>query len=348
MTAPFHIGILLFPNVTQLDATGPAQVLSRVPGAKLHMIWKTLDPVVTDAGFSILPTTTFADCPQLDVICVPGGGGQVAVMDDQETLAFVAKQGAAARYVTSVCTGSLVLGAAGLLQGYRSACHWASRDLLAAFGAIPVAERVVHDRNRFSGGGVTAGIDFGLTLLAEIAGDDVAQSAQLGLEYDPQPPFDSGSPEKAGAERVAKVRSQMAPMLERRRQANAAAAARLAGRSPCNAARPGAFASGDTGRPGGGASKAASPESAGSSSGPSDEVGNSGQGRAPARPSSRGAREILTRLRDQGFASAISKKEPRYRHVVGSLSSRAVEIVDPPDWMTVRLCDDIKGACRAR
>jgi cyclohexyl-isocyanide hydratase len=227
MTAPFHIGILLFPNVTQLDATGPAQVLFRVPGAKLHMMWKTLDPIPTDAGFQILPTTTFADCPQLDVICVPGGGGQVALMDDAETLAFVAQQAKGARYVTSVCTGSLVLGAAGLLKGYRAACHWASRDLLAAFGAIPVAERVVRDRNRFSGGGVTAGIDFGLTLLAEIAGDEVAQSVQLGLEYDPQPPFQSGSPEKAGADRVARVRTQMGPMLEKRRKANEEAAARL-------------------------------------------------------------------------------------------------------------------------
>jgi cyclohexyl-isocyanide hydratase len=191
------------------------------------MVWKTLEPVKTDAGFSIVPTTTFKECPQLDVICIPGGAGQVGVMNDAEVLAFVARQGAQARYVTSVCTGSLVLGAAGLLKGYRSACHWASRDLLAAFGAIPVAERVVRDRNRFSGGGVTAGIDFGLTLLAEIAGDEVAKSVQLGLEYDPQPPFQSGSPEKAGPERVARVRTQMAPMLEKRRLANEQAAARL-------------------------------------------------------------------------------------------------------------------------
>jgi cyclohexyl-isocyanide hydratase len=222
-----HIGILIFPAVTQLDATGPAQVLARTPGATLHMIWKTRDPVKTDAGFSIVPTTTFADCPQLDVICVPGGAGQVDLMNDAETLAFVAAQGARARYVTSVCTGSLVLGAAGLLKGYRSACHWASRDLLAAFGAIPVAERVVRDRNRFSGGGVTAGIDFGLTLLAELAGDEVAQSVQLGLEYDPQPPFQSGSPEKAGPERTARVRAQMEKMIARRQEANARAAARV-------------------------------------------------------------------------------------------------------------------------
>ena len=223
-----HIGILIFPAVTQLDATGPAQVLARTPGATLHMIWKTRDPVKTDAGFSIVPTTTFADCPQLDVICIPGGAGQIDLMNDAETLAFVAAQGAKARYVTSVCTGSLVLGAAGLLNGYKSACHWASRDLLTAFGAIPVAERVVRDRNRFSGGGVTAGIDFGLTLLAELAGDEVAQSVQLGLEYDPQPPFQSGSPEKAGAERTARVRAQMEKMIARRQEANARAAARVA------------------------------------------------------------------------------------------------------------------------
>lgn len=223
-----HIGILIFPAVTQLDATGPAQVLARTPGATLHMIWKTRDPVKTDAGFSIVPTTTFADCPQLDVICIPGGAGQIDLMNDAETLAFVAAQGAKARYVTSVCTGSLVLGAAGLLNGYKSACHWASRDLLTAFGAIPVAERVVRDRNRFSGGGVTAGIDFGLTLLAELAGDEVAQSVQLGLEYDPQPPFQSGSPEKAGPERTARVRAQMEKMIARRQEANARAAARVA------------------------------------------------------------------------------------------------------------------------
>ena len=228
MAEPVQIGILLYPNVTQLDATGPAQVLSRVPGAKLHMIWKTRDPVPTDAGFSIVPTTTFADCPQLDVICAPGGAGQVEVMVDPEALDFLRRQAAEARYVTSVCTGSLILGAAGLLKGYKSACHWAWRDMLKDFGAIAVAERVVRDRNRISGGGVTAGIDFGLTVAAELAGDEVAKSIQLVLEYDPQPPFDSGSPEKAGAERVKRIRERLAPLLESRRKANAEAAARLA------------------------------------------------------------------------------------------------------------------------
>ncbi|MBI2741845.1 MAG: DJ-1/PfpI family protein [Rhodospirillales bacterium] len=227
MAEPIQIGILLYPNVTQLDATGPAQVLSRVPGAQMHMIWKTRDPVPTDAGFSIVPTTTFADCPQLDVICVPGGGGQVAVMGDAEALDFLRKQAAKARYVTSVCTGSLILGAAGLLKGYKSACHWAWRDMLKDFGATPVAERVVRDRNRISGGGVTAGIDFGLTVAAELAGEEAAKSIQLVLEYDPQPPFDSGSPEKAGAERVKRIYERLAPLLESRRKANTEAAARL-------------------------------------------------------------------------------------------------------------------------
>ncbi|MDP2378178.1 DJ-1/PfpI family protein [Reyranella sp.] len=228
MAETIQIGILLYPNVTQLDATGPAQVLSRVPGAKMHMIWKTLDPVPTDAGFSIVPTTTFADCPRLDVICVPGGGGQTVLMTDEETLDFLRKQAATARYVTSVCTGSLVLGAAGLLKGYKSACHWAWRDMLPAFGAIPVAERVVRDRNRISGGGVTAGIDFGLTVAAELAGEEVAKSIQLVLEYDPQPPFDSGSPEKAGPERVKRIRERLSGLLQARQKANDDAAAKLA------------------------------------------------------------------------------------------------------------------------
>jgi cyclohexyl-isocyanide hydratase len=222
-----HIGILIFPNVTQLDATGPAQVFSRMPGATLHMVWKSLDPVKTDAGFSIVPTTAFADCPQLDVVCVPGGAGQIDLMNDEETLAFLRQQAAGARYVTSVCTGSLVLGAAGLLKGYKSACHWTSREYLSAFGAIPVAQRIVRDRNRMSGGGVTAGIDFGLALLAELAGEELAKSVQLALEYDPQPPFDTGSPEKAGGERANRVRNQAATMLERRQKAVAEAAARL-------------------------------------------------------------------------------------------------------------------------
>lgn len=210
MTQPIHIGFLLYPGVTQLDATGPAQVLSRVPGAVIHMVAKAKAPVETDAGFAILATDDFTTCPQLDVICVPGGVGQIAVMRDGETLAFLKSQGEGARYVTSVCSGSLLLGAAGLLQGYRSACHWAFRDMLRAFGAEPVAERVVRDRNRMSGGGVTAGIDFGLTLAAELAGEDVAKEIQLFIEYNPAPPFNAGSPEAAGPALEARVRALFA------------------------------------------------------------------------------------------------------------------------------------------
>jgi cyclohexyl-isocyanide hydratase len=207
MTSPIHIGFLLYPGVTQLDATGPAQILSRVPGAVIHMIWKSLDPVQTDAGFSINPTDDFTNCPDLDVLCVPGGIGQRPLMADNEVLGFLARQGAQARYVTSVCSGSLLLGVAGLLKGYRSACHWAFRDALPMFGAEPVADRVVRDRNRISGGGVTAGIDFGLTMAAELAGEDIAKEIQLFVEYNPAPPFNAGSPEGAGPELEARVRA---------------------------------------------------------------------------------------------------------------------------------------------
>ena len=214
MNSPIHIGFLLFPNVTQLDLTGPAQVLSRVPGATVHLVWKAIEPVLTDVGFEILPTTTFADCPQLTVLCVPGGFGVGQQLTDQTTLAFLRRQGEGARYVTSVCNGALVLGAAGLLKGYKSACHWMWRQYLPRFGAVPVAERVVRDRNRISGGGVTAGVDFGLALAAELAGDEVAKTLQLAFEYDPQPPFDCGSPEKAGPELVARIRASQAQRLE--------------------------------------------------------------------------------------------------------------------------------------
>ena len=227
MTNPFHVGFLLYPNLTQLDLTGPAQFLARAPGVKAHYIWKTLAPVPSDAGLSLMPTTTFKDCPQLDLICVPGGAGQVALMTDEETLGFLRAQAAGAKYVTSVCTGSLILGAAGLLQGYKSACHWMWRDYLPAFGATPVNARVVKDRNRISGGGVTAGIDFALTVIAEIWGDEVAKQMQLGFEYDPQPPFDCGSPERAGPERTAFAKQRLEGLLSEREIVNAQAAARM-------------------------------------------------------------------------------------------------------------------------
>ena len=227
MEASLHIGFLLFPKVTQLDLTGPAQVLSRIPGAKVHLAWKSLEPVLTDVGFTLNPTITFAQCPKLDVLCVPGGFGVVDQLNDTETLEFLGARGREARYVTSVCNGSLLLGAAGLIDGYESACHWMWKQFLPQFGAEPVAARVVRDRNRLSGAGVTSGIDFAFTLASELAGDETARMIQLGLEYDPQPPFDCGSPEKAGAERVARARLAQADRLQRAEAQIARAAQRV-------------------------------------------------------------------------------------------------------------------------
>ncbi len=190
------VAFLLFPKVTQLDLTGPAQVLSRLGFATIHLVAKTVDPVRTDAGFSIVPTATFAEIPSADVLCVPGGFGDQDAIDDDETLTWVRRVGERAAWVTSVCTGSIILGAAGLLQGYRATSHWSSVDDLALFGAEPVRERVVFDRNRVTGGGVTAGIDFALALTATLRGEEHARLVQLSLEYDPSPPFDSGSPNR--------------------------------------------------------------------------------------------------------------------------------------------------------
>ena len=216
MATPFHIGMLLYPNLTQLDLTGPAQVFARAPTAVLHYVWKTLDPVSSDAGLSLSPNRTFDDCPQLDLICVPGGTGLSALLSDEQTLTFLRRQAEHARYVTSVCTGSLVLGAAGLIEGYKSACHWMWRDLLPRFGAIPVDARVVRDRNRMSGGGVTAGIDFAFGVVAEVWGGETAKAIQLVLEYNPQPPFDCGSPERAGPELTARAKRQFAAQFAER------------------------------------------------------------------------------------------------------------------------------------
>ena len=198
-----RIAFLLFPNVTQLDLTGPAQVLARLGDSRLDLVAKTMDPVPTDAGFSIVPTATFADVPAADILCVSGGFGTHDAIADDETIAWVRRIGEGATWVTSVCTGSLVLGAAGLLTGYRAGCHWAQRHMLPLFGAEPVAERVVVDRNRVTGGGVTAGIDFAFTLTGLIRGQAHAEAVQLSLEYDPAPPYDAGSPERAGAGAVA-------------------------------------------------------------------------------------------------------------------------------------------------
>lgn len=198
--SPQSVAFLLFPNVTQLDLTGPAQVLSRLGNTELNLVWKDKNPVPTDAGFPLLPTATFDEIEHVNILCVPGGFGTMDVMQDPEVLDWLRKIAAKADWVTSVCTGSLILGAAGLLKGYRSGCHWASIDQLAFFGAIPVRERIVEDRNRFSGGGVTSGIDFALALAARIRNEDFARFIQLSIEYDPMPPFDAGSPEKVSPE----------------------------------------------------------------------------------------------------------------------------------------------------
>ena len=224
---PISVAFLLFPNVTQLDLTGPAQVLSRLGNATLDLVWKDRDPVPTDAGFAIVPTATFAEVPRADILCIPGGMGVTEAIADDAAMAWVRAIGGEARWVTSVCTGSLILGAAGLLQGYRAATHWSWRDYLAMFGAEMVPERVVVDRNRVTGGGVTAGIDFALTLMAEVRGANFAKAVQLSLEYDPAPPFDAGSPEKAGPELVATYQRRVAQLAPDREEKFRAAAARL-------------------------------------------------------------------------------------------------------------------------
>jgi cyclohexyl-isocyanide hydratase len=226
MTDPVHIGLLAFPDVTQLDLTGPLQVFSAVPGVVVHLVWKRIEPVPSDTPLVLTPTTTFAGCPQLDVVCVPGGFGADALLDDDEVLGFLRAQAAGARYVTSVCTGALVLGAAGLLRGYRATTHWSALDLLEPLGAIPTRTRVCIDRDRVTGGGVTAGIDFALALVAEMFDEAAAEIVQLRLEYDPAPPFAAGSPETAPESVVAAYLDRTARPRARRTEAVERAAAR--------------------------------------------------------------------------------------------------------------------------
>lgn len=196
-----NLGFVVFPNVTQLDLTGPLQVLSRLPDCEAHVVGASLEPVPTDCPFSIVPTQTFDSCPPLDLLCVPGGFGTDAALADGRTVPFVSDQGRHARYVTSVCTGAFVLGAAGLLEGRKATTHWAYHDLLDRVGAVATEGRVVVDDASapvvITGGGVTAGIDFGLLVAAEVAGPEVAQAIQLSIEYDPAPPFNAGHPRSA-------------------------------------------------------------------------------------------------------------------------------------------------------
>ncbi|MDJ0708658.1 MAG: DJ-1/PfpI family protein [Leptolyngbyaceae cyanobacterium MO_188.B28] len=197
--AQLQIGFLIYPGFTQLDVMGPYQILAFPQNTQVHLIWKTVSPIQSDEGLTLIPTTTLTDCPLLDVICVPGGGmGQVDVMKSAEILNFLKQQSTTAQYVTSVCSGSIILAAAGLLQGYKAACHWALREQLAMLEVEVVSQRVVIDRNRVTGAGVTSGIDFGLTLLGLLCSEEVAKMAQLMMEYDPAPPFNAGTPETAG------------------------------------------------------------------------------------------------------------------------------------------------------
>jgi len=212
-----RIGMLIFPRMTQLDMTGPYEVLARLPNTVVDLVARSLDPVTTDRGMQIVPTVTYASCPPLDVVMVPGGPGQQDLVEDEEALGFLRQQAGSAKYVTSVCTGSLVLAAAGLLKGKRATCHWAAVEHLKLLGAIPVREKVVVDGNIVTGAGVTSGIDFALALAAILAGEQVAREIQLQIEYDPAPPFNSGSPQTAAPAILETVKTRLAKLSEERR-----------------------------------------------------------------------------------------------------------------------------------
>lgn len=204
-----NVVFVLFSGVTQLDFTGPAQVLSRLPNAQVIVAARETTPIMTDSGFALLPTHRFADAPAADILCVPGGHGVTEALACAETIEFTRAQAAEARWITSVCTGAFILGAAGLLEGKRATTHWAYHHLLPLVGAMPVAERVVEDGRTITAGGVTAGIDFALTLAAREIGADFARAIQLSLEYDPAPPFDAGHPSRAGEEAVLSLRKRI-------------------------------------------------------------------------------------------------------------------------------------------
>ena len=204
-----RFGLLAFPGVQQLDLTAPYEIFASMENAEVHLVWKDKDPIISATKLVLQPTTSFAECPQLDVVCVPGGGGANALLEDDAVLSFVRTQAAGARFVTSVCTGSLVLGAAGLLEGKRATTHWNAHDFLAGFGAIATPGRVVRDGNLFTAGGVTAGIDFGLTIVAALGGQREAEEIQLSLEYAPEPPFHSGTPDEASADVLKTTRQRL-------------------------------------------------------------------------------------------------------------------------------------------
>lgn len=213
--APMKVVIVAFEGITQLDFTGPAQVFSRLPNASIDLVAARRTPIPTGCGFDVVPSKTFQDCPQADLLCVPGGLGVVDAIADPGLVDFIARQAAGARYVTSVCTGSLLLGAAGLLDGRRATTHWAYTSLLGEFGATYVPGRVVVDGHLITGGGVTAGLDFAFRVAAEVVDQPTARRLQLALEYDPEPPFDAGHPDRSPPELVEAVRARYAEQVER-------------------------------------------------------------------------------------------------------------------------------------
>lgn len=212
---PFTVAMLAYPGITLLDLVGPQTVWGF--HSETYLVWETLDPILSDSGVTIIPTHTFENCPRgVDILFVPGGAGGWDVMENEAAIRFLREQADTAQFVTSVCGGSIILAAAGLLQGRRAATHWATYDILEDLGVEGVRERVVTDGNRISGGGVTAGIDFGLTILATLRGEEVAKTTQLMMEYDPKPPFDAGSPERAGEEIVARITATLSPDMNSR------------------------------------------------------------------------------------------------------------------------------------
>jgi cyclohexyl-isocyanide hydratase len=208
----FQIGMLIFPDMTNLDFAAPLEVFARMPDTEVHILAKDRSAIKTDIGSFVPSTMAIGEEPPLNLIFVGGGPGINALLEDEEILRFVAEKGLKADWVTSVCTGALVLGAAGLLRGYKAATHWTAMEALRPFGAEPTDKRVVVDRNRITGGGVTAGMDFALTIVALLHGDTVAQSMQLAMEYDPEPPFQSGSPKNAPPAIVERVRAGAAAL----------------------------------------------------------------------------------------------------------------------------------------
>ena len=214
--AKFQVGMIIFPGMTNLDFVGPLEVLARMPNTDVHILAKELSAIETDLGYSVSPTMKIGQEPPLDLIFIGGGRGVNALLEDEMMLAYLEKVGQHVQWVTSVCTGALVLGAAGLLRGYKATTHWTAMEVLPLLGAEPVYRRVVVDRNRVTGGGVTAGIDFGLTIAALLHGDATAQSLQLGMEYNPEPPFQAGSPAIAPPEITSRIRESMSGVTAKR------------------------------------------------------------------------------------------------------------------------------------